>query len=72
MTITKEPPGCWHVTCDKCGERKELDTDPDDSIIEAVADVKAMGWRCNRPERQTFAGGKYIETYWTHDCVVCR
>lgn len=72
MTISKEPPGCWFVTCDKCGDRIELDTDPDDSIVEAVVDVKAMGWRVLPPDRQTFNVGKYTETYWNHHCVDCR
>ena len=67
MTITKRPPGLWFVECDECGDRVELDTDPDDSIVEAVADVKALGWRVNPPIRGARGGST-----WTHNCGDCR
>lgn len=76
MTIEKEPPGLWFVVCDKCGERCELDTDPDDTIREAVADVKELGWRVLPPSNAKFTSGhnnaKYTVTYYEHHCKDCR
>lgn len=71
MTIQKEEPGLWFAICDNCGERIELDTDPDDPFTEAVAEVKQRGWRCNPPETVRFARKMRI-TYWTHSCGDCR
>ena len=51
MTIEKQPPGLWFAFCDTCGERIELDTDPDDEFTEAVAEVKQRGWRICPPRR---------------------
>ena len=75
MTIEKEPPGLWYAYCDKCGERKELDTDPDDDFKEAVSDVKALGWKVCPPETVKYAtdlGSSRRVTYWTHLCTDCR
>lgn len=77
MTIQKEEPGLWFAICDNCGDRIELDTDPDDPFTEAVAEVKQRGWRCNPPETVSYADGpgfarKMRTTYWTHSCGDCR
>ena len=77
MTIEKQPPGLWFAFCDQCGEKVELDTDPDDEFTDAVADVKALGWRICPPETIKFADGLSIRrvrktTYWTHLCPDCR
>jgi hypothetical protein len=77
MTIEKQPPGLWFAFCDSCGEKRELDTDPDDDFTDAVAEIRAAGWAINAPENAKFADGagfarKVKVTYWTHDCPDCR
>jgi hypothetical protein len=77
VTIEKEAPGLWFATCDECGERIELDTDPDDPFTEAVAEVKAKGWRICPPETVKYQEGRSFKkglrvTYWTHTCGDCR
>lgn len=65
MTISKEKPGLWYVTCDECGDRHELETDPDDSILVAVEEVKSMRWRFNMVQERR--GGRT----WQHYCGDC-
>lgn len=77
MTLEKQPPGVWFLTCDSCGEQIELDTDPDEPITEAVDELKELGWRANPPEQTRFTEGPGFRknlsiTYWTHDCPDCR
>lgn len=77
MTIEKEEPGIWIVCCDKCGERVELDTDPDDEFQFAVDEVKTLGWKICPPETVKFPGEfewkkTHRVTYWTHLCGDCR
>lgn len=77
MTIEKQPPGLWFAWCDQCGEKKELDTDPDDDFVDAVDEVKSMGWKICPPETAKFAtdlsgARKHKVTYWTHLCTDCR
>jgi hypothetical protein len=48
MTIKKEPPGIWVAYCNhrSCGDRLEIDADPDDSFTEAAqALVDVHEWR---------------------------
>ncbi len=77
MTIEKQPPGLWFACCDDCGELVELDTDPDDEFTDAVADVKALGWRICPPQTVKFAEGismakRVKRTFWTHLCGDCK
>lgn len=77
MTIEKLDPGVWYVTCDECGEQKELDTDPDDDFDDAVAEVKEKGWKICPPETVKFSSQfngdkRHKVTYWTHLCLDCR
>lgn len=77
MTIEKQEPGLWFVFCDTCGDRVELDTDPDDPFEEAVAEVKERGWKIVPPEKVKYYDGpgfgkKHTTTYWTHLCPDCR
>jgi hypothetical protein len=77
MTIEKQPPGLWFACCDDCGETVELDADPDDDFREAVAEVKAKGWRVCPPETVKYQEGLSFKkrlrvTYWTHLCPDCR
>jgi hypothetical protein len=58
--IEKQPPGLWFLFCDSCGERTELDTDPDDSIIIVAREVKELNYRFN-----------YAKSGWTHTCPDC-
>lgn len=61
MTIEKQPPGLWFVVCDSCGERKELDTDPDDGIAIAARDANILGFIAFKQGRD-----------WMHKCTDCR
>lgn len=77
MTIEKQPPGVWFAFCDQCGEKRELDTDPDDEFVDAVAEIKTLGWRVCPPDTVKFPtdGGttrRHRVTYWTHLCPDCR
>lgn len=77
MTIEKQPPGLWFAFCDGCGERRELDTDPDDEFTDAVAEIKQLGWRIKPPESVKYANGPgfartHKTTYWQHHCPDCR
>lgn len=77
MTIEKQPPGLWFAFCDQCGEKAELDTDPDDPFTDAVAEIKELGWRICPPDTVKFQDGPGFrktmkQTYWTHLCPDCR
>lgn len=77
MTIEKQPPGLWFAFCDQCGDKAELDTDPDDAFTAALAEIKELGWRICPPEMVKYAEGASIArvnktTYWTHLCPDCR
>ena len=77
MTIEKQPPGLWFAFCDVCGEKSELETDPDDDFLDAVAEIKEAGWKANPPELVKYEHGpgftrKMRVTYWTHECPDCR
>jgi hypothetical protein len=61
MTIEKEPPGLWFLTCDQCQERVELETDPDDEFSDAVKETRELGWR-------TFRGSDA----WLNVCPDCQ
>lgn len=61
MTIQKEPPGLWFLTCDKCQERVELETDPDDDFIEAVKEARELDWRSER-----------VDNEWLNICPDCQ
>jgi hypothetical protein len=63
VTIEKEPPGLWFLTCDNCQERVELETDPDDSFSEAVKETRELGWRTMRDSR---------DTEWLNICPDCQ
>jgi len=77
MTIQKEEPGLWTVVCDDCGERRILDTDPDEPVEEAVSEVESFGWLCHPVESVKFAHGSDMNKtlkvdYETHSCADCQ
>lgn len=78
MTIEKETPGVWIVCCDSCGERKELDVDPDAPFQAAVDEVKELGYRIRNigsvryhNELDYSKRGNLKVDYWTHTCPDC-
>lgn len=75
MSIEKEEPGLWVVYCDKCGERKVLDTDGEEELTEAAEEVEALGWEAQEPETVKFASdfsqSKFKITYFEHHCPDC-
>lgn len=62
MTIQKEPPGLWFLTCDGCQDRVELETDPDDSFTDAVEEAK---------EECGYSVCK-VGDDWMHICPSCQ
>jgi hypothetical protein len=60
MTIEKEPPGVWMLTCDNCQARVALDTDPYDSFYRATRDAMRLGWEPRR-----------VNDGWTNICTGC-
>ena len=63
MTIQKEPPGLWFLTCDRCQDRVELETDPDDSFHEAARETRELGWRTLRDKS---------DSEWLNICPDCQ
>lgn len=63
MTIQKEPPGLWFLTCDGCQERVELETDPDDEFSDAVKETRELGWRTMRSK---------ADDEWLNVCPDCQ
>lgn len=78
MTIAKEEPGVWIVCCDTCGERVELDIDPDDSFMDAVEAVKQLDYSIRdesyRLPKEGLEGAFRTakQSHWTHTCVDCQ
>jgi len=76
MAIHKEAPGVWVVHCDLCGERLELDTDPDDSFIEAAKDVREAGWKTRElKEPEQFYERRRLSAHrkqWINVCCDCQ
>ena len=76
MSIEKEEPGLYVAYCDGCGERKELDTEVDQDMSDAVEEVEEMGWEAKPPETVKFANDysrtKLKITYCEHYCPDCQ
>lgn len=66
MTIEKEPPGVWFITCDLCQERVELETDPDDRFMQAAYDSRKLGWRLKQ------VTGYRNRVEWINICPDCQ
>lgn len=48
----------FDITCDKCGEESNFDTDGD--FFQAIADAKRNGWKVTKQNGQ-----------WQHFCPEC-
>lgn len=76
MTIQKEEPGLYIAYCDHCGERKELNTEVEESMETAEEEIEEAGWEVKPPETVKFANDysrtKLKITYQEHYCPDCQ
>ena len=61
MTIERDDPAFWRVTCDVCGVEEAFDMHTYETFNAVVAAMKRNGYRI-----------KKIAGEWVHECPACK